>query len=352
MSRRFWLSLVLISSLGGVVYIFFDDIWVPSRFLFEEPAHLADGERQKLLATLKSDQSTGPEKTYALSELARAGDEEAFAFSLKAASSEDPGMREAAAQSLGYDTSRDAWGKLRSLSEDREPLVRTRAIVSLCHARGRGVVERLEHIAGDKKRPPSEVIAALGCLYRLSEKEYDRVAWLRKLSALVQAKGEAGDSRLALSTMTGVANKREETQEVARKIALESQDAVLVANSISYLASLAPGAGTPATHTLTEHYGELFARPEVPIRLAAINSLHFFCPPTRWQLLNDLAAKETDQMILAAAATEAAYLDAPGAHRYLDSLKSRIQGASAFRDFKEAHARIAQANHLDACAGR
>jgi HEAT repeat protein len=311
----------------------------------EKPANLAPTLLEKFRAEIAKPEGVAPrEQAYAMIELARAGDQTALPLILQSVKSPDVMIRQGAAKAVGFFEGKEAFAALETLLNDPDSEVRNNAILSACQIKGGQRALFIDAIGDDSKRPAVERIAAWGCELRAKDSAPRRAQIFEKISEMAKSSlPDRTGPRLALALLLNQEQKNPKTGQLAREVFSKSDDPVLVANSLNYLAAF-DIAGVGAM----PEYLQLFKRSDVAIRAAAVASIPRVCPEARWQILGDLMEAEKDEKVRVSAILTTTSLDLAGAKKFFKNLHGST-GSDETKAIQEAKAQLAGDSHLDSC---
>lgn len=258
---------------------------------------------------LKNPNAT-PNQIYgAMIRLAQKNEEVAHDEALKRSSDTNPFLRGGAAQALGHfddEASKDA---LKKLLNDNEKSVRLFAVQGLGTKTDSLHEQELQQLLKSSQLDPMMEVEIYTSLLKTGSDETKQQA-LTNLLRIAKA-GEDDVNTEASQRLITYAPDNEQVLDVIRRKISAAKNERVTAVGTRYLSSRNDPWVRPILKTLSNHSSPT-------VRSAVIQSLHRVCPADRWEILDSMLAKETDNTVLKLILEEPMYLMGERAKAFVD----------------------------------
>lgn len=247
------------------------------------------------------DQNAGDVDTYeALNRLARGQDQQALSSALEKANSNSRMVREGVANALGYFIDDKAFEALKVLLQDPEQNVRIRTLQGLGNAKENRRIELIQKHLNQEGLPDREKVIGNAVLLKLATQEKERQYSIKFLADF--AKNGDGDVQyMAFSKLTELAPSDEATLALVRNKVEAGNNPNVVSLGVRHLA-------TVKDKWLVSKLPMLLKNKNEAIRSAAVLSLHQYCLPDSWKILNEKFYTDKSELVINSVVQEASKL--------------------------------------------
>lgn len=250
----------------------------------------------------------------AMIRLGQDGDSEALEVAKKIVNHESKYLREGAAQALGYFSDENVLPDLRTLTSDREESVRVFAIQALGTIKSASREKVVEEILAKPSLSAAEKVATHGSLYRLRSDLEKQKKDLEQILILAH-KPDSELSKKAMLLAMSLATDAKGIKDLMIEKIKQSKDDNIKAVAIRNLAN-------SKDQWLKDRLLELATTSSVPVKIAAVQSVHRVCPESRWDLIDSIIRKEKEESVANHAFEELLFLNRSKAVSLLEKYKS------------------------------